>query len=623
MNEVEAKKGYVKQYIRNLFRLILLASISISLAVIITGVLGYTNTKSSLINKSKSQDIVFIVKSMGAMIDSRISRAVETSNIFARDPLNVQWVQGEEKDKELGKVVLRKLEDIADDYDYSNLFITGVKTKKYYFAENSIERVDNENNVILSESNPADKWFFDRLKIKRDVVLNVDYNLNYDKAIDDCFLFVNTLMGSVDNPVGICGVGLSLNDISKEFKDFKVGEKSSLWMIDENGIIQLSDTREDVGKSYEEFLTPDVIEQIHRGSVQAVKDIKVSEYVDKNKDIIDYAYYKLKSTDWILLYRIPREENLSLLGPLKTNMMITVGIILVCFIILFYAVSKKIADPYKQAMLINRELEDKVNIRTQELKESNKKVMDSIEYAKRLQEAILPSEEDIKKAFRDNFLIWRPRDTVGGDFYWLREIDNMTVLAVGDCTGHGVPGAFMTMTVNAILHNIVTDAERCEPSFILKELHIQLKQALNKDSNSNSVDDGLDIAIFCLRNKNELLYVGANIELLVKNNGEIKSYKPQCKGIGYNYIELKDNIESNIIEVHSEDTFIVTTDGFIHQNGGEKNYPFGKKRLIEIIKVCKNDELDLMKVKLEESLKIYMGTEMQRDDITLFAFKVK
>ena len=282
--------------------------------------------------------------------------------------------------------------------------------------------------------------------------------------------------------------------------------------------------------------------RIENQSTDIVENVKVSQYSDENNKIIDYAYCKLSLSDWTLFYEIPRTESISLIDTLKTNTIINVILVLVFFMILFYIISRKIANPYKQAMLINMELERKVNIRTQELKESNQKVNDSIEYAKRLQESILPCEDDLTRVFKNNFVIWRPRDTVGGDFFWLREIDDVIVLAVGDCTGHGVPGAFMTMTVNAILHNIVTTVNKDDPSIILKELHMQLKQALNKTSNPESVDDGLDIAIFCIKKKSSLLYLGANLELYVKRDKEVNILKPQSKGVGYSYIDLKDSL---------------------------------------------------------------------------------
>jgi serine phosphatase RsbU (regulator of sigma subunit)/ribosomal protein L23 len=612
-------KGYGESYIKNIFRIIFMASIIISTSVVITGFLGYTNTKKSLIDKAKSQDIVFIVKSMASKIDSRISRAVETSYIFARDPLNIKWIEGEEKDKEAGDLVLNKIESIANSYDYSNFFIAGIKTRHYYYRENSSKKKNNEEFVALSKDNPADKWFDEMIESKKEINLNVDYN----RTMDDSFVFVNTIMGDIDDPVGITGVGLSLNEITKEFKEFKVGKNSNLWMIDSKGIIQLSDVRDDIGKNYNEILPKYVISQIQDQSNVAKENVKVSQYYNSNNEIVDYAYCKLSSSDWILFYEIPRTESLGLIDTLRNNMIINVILVLVFFMVLFHIISKKIANPYKQAMLINMDLEAKVNTRTKELKESNQKINDSIEYAKRLQESILPLEQELKRVFKNHFAIWRPRDTVGGDFFWLREIDDVIILAVGDCTGHGVPGAFMTMTVNAILNNIVNTISKDDPSVILRELHTQLKQALNKNSNSNSVDDGLDIAIFCIKEKSTLSYLGANIELYIKTDKEVNTIKPQSKGVGYSYSELKESLSNEIITIRKGDIFIVSTDGFIHQNGGQKNYPFGKKRFYNMVQECKTIDFDSIKVGFENTLKTYMNNEQQRDDITVFAFKVK
>lgn len=451
----------------------------------------------------------------------------------------------------------------------------------------------------------------------------MELNVNYDREMDDSFLFVNILMGEVDDPIGITGVGLSLNEITKEFQNYKVGNQSNLWMIDDNGIIQLSDKKEDIGKKYNEFIPDNVFYEIKNKSKETKEDVTVSQYSNKNNEIMDYAYCKLASSDWILFYKIPRTESISLIDSLKINTLINIIIIILFFMVLFYFISRKIADPYKQTILINMELENKVNIRTQELKESNEKINASIEYAKRLQESILPTEDDLKRLFKENFVIWKPRDIVGGDFFWIREIDDVIVLAVGDCTGHGVPGAFMTMTVNAILHNIVNDLNKEDPSIILRELHIQLKQALNKNSNSNSVDDGLDIAIFCIKKKSSISYVGANIDLYIKRNKEVQILKPQSKGVGYSYIEINKSLKNEVIQIQEEDIFIVTTDGFIHQNGGSKNYPFGKKRLYNMIEQCEFTDLISMKKEFENTLELYMNNEEQRDDITVFAFKLK
>ncbi|OAA93683.1 SpoIIE family protein phosphatase [Clostridium coskatii] len=614
MKKKESPKEFSRSYIKNIFRIIFISGIIISFAVIATAFLGYINIKNSLIAKAKSQDIVFMVKSMASKIDGRISRAVETSYIFARDPLNIEWVNGEEKDQKVGKLVLSNLENIATSYDYNYFFIAGAKTKNYYYFSRNLNK-NNKNFTVLSENNSEDRWFFETLKSKK----QMSFNVNYDRVMDDTFLFVNTIMGSVENPVGITGVALSLNNITKEFKEFKVGKKSNLWMVDEKGVIKLSDKREDVGKKVEEFLPKDVVKQIQNRPL----NVKVAQYYDSNDEIMDYAYCKLNSTDWTLFYEIPRKESISLINSLKINTVITVILVLLFFMLLYYFISKKIANPYKQAMMINEELENKVSVRTRELQESNEKIKDSIEYAKRLQESILPLDKEMKKVFMDSFVIWKPRDIVGGDFFWLREVEDMIILAVGDCTGHGVPGALMTMTVNAILHDIVTTINSDDPSTILKELHVRLKETLNKSSNPQSIDDGLDIALFCIDKKSNVTYCGANLDLYIKCDKEMKIVKPQTRGVGYDYIELNQSLCSEVISAEEGDILIVSTDGFIHQNGGSKNYPFGKKRLYNMIQKCEAQDLDSMKIEFETVLQNYMGNKEQRDDITVFAFKLK
>lgn len=618
MRKKKPAKVYSKSYVKNVFRIICMACIIISLSVIITGILGYTNTKEAIINKAKSQDLVFIVKSMASKVDSLFGRAAETSCIFARDPLNVEWVKNGEEDKEYGNIIQNKIDSIANSYNYNNFFIAGAQTKHYYRA-NPEKAGYSDKYIVLSKNNPEDSWFWNTLKSKKEI----DFNIGYDSSTDNTFLFVNTIMGNVDTPVGIAGVGMTINEITHEFKEFKAGKESNLWMIDGSGKIQLSDNKENIGKNCNEFVPEEVVNNVKNQSTDKNGEVKVSQYLKGNNKIVDYAYCKLSSSDWTLFYEIPRTENLSLLASLRNNTIINVILVLLFFMILFYFISKKVADPYKQAILINEELENKVNIRTKELRESNQKINDSIEYAKRMQEAILPSEQELKKAFEDNFVIWRPKDIVGGDFFWVKEIDDVIVLAVGDCTGHGVPGALMTMTVNAILHNIVKTVIVYDPSIILKELHKQLRQALKKNGNLNNVDDGLDIAIFCIKKKTSLLYIGANIELYIKRNEEVQKLKPQTKGVGYSYIELKDDLNNEIIQIQEGDIFIVTTDGFIHQNGGDKKYPFGKKRLYNLIETCESTDLDSMKSKFERTLEVYKNDEEQRDDITVFAFRVK
>ncbi|AOY77935.1 SpoIIE family protein phosphatase [Clostridium formicaceticum] len=612
-------KGYIYVLTENLFRIVLLASILISLAVIITGILSYNSTKNALIAKTQSQDLIFIVKSMSEKIEGRIQRAMETSYIIAKDPYNHEWLMNAEMHMDQGEIILNRLKDIAVSYDYDSTFIASTQTHHYYFADSTHSNIHNTHLMILSKENPADIWFYDTLTSKKPISLNVDFN----RGLNDTFLFVNALVGNTDAPLGIAGVGLSLREISSEFQQFKVGEKSNLWLIDENNIIKLSDDLDNRGKNVREFLPHEVINQMQNQILNNEDDYFVSEYKNIDGEMIDYAFYTLHSSDWILYYQLPRSESISLIASLRTSTTLTIILVLLFFVTVFYIITKKIANPYRQAILLNKELEKKVTERTQELKETNVKVMDSIDYAKRMQESILPSKKDLQRIFKEYFVIWRPRDVVGGDFYWLQEVEDTIVLAVGDCTGHGVPGALMTMTVNAILYNIIDTQNKDNPEIILKELHQRLKQALHKDSNTQATDDGLDIAICCIKNKSQLIYAGAKIDLYIKNPQELRIFKGSKKSVGYHVTNLDANLSNVVLPIKEGDVFILTSDGFLHQNGGPKNYPFGTKRFHQLIEKCDVSSMPSMKAIFEKTLEEYMKDESQRDDISLIAFKMQ
>lgn len=610
---------YIDSLAGNTYKLIILASVLISLAVLLTGTVNYVSTKNALISKAKSEDLVFIVKSMSEKIDGRIERAMETSFLMARDPVNIEWLGGAEQDVKLGKTVLERLNDIAVSYDYNSTFIAGVKTKHYYYKENRTGTKGGPEELILSEKNPADVWFFNTIAAGKTISLNVDYN----RGMNDTFLFVNTIMRSAAEPVGVTGVALSLRDIAREFQQYKVGRLSSLWMVDDKGTIQLADNLQQRGRPLGELVPAEVIKQIKKNLQEAKSDVTVSQYTESNGEIVDYAFQRLKSSDWVLFYQIPRKENIAVINSLKTSTFFTILMLLIFFVIIFFIISRKVANPLKQTMLLNMELERKVNERTLELQEMHHQVMDSIDYAKRMQEAILPSVNELNMAFQEHFVIWKPKDVVGGDFYWVREVDDTRIVAVGDCTGHGVPGALMAMTVNAILYHLVTNVSKDNPEIIIRELNRLLKQSLNKNAGVQFVDDGLDIAICCIKNKSQMLYAGAKIDLLVHTKQGLQVFKAYKRSIGYKDSKLSDDFTNAVINITEGDTFILATDGYSHQNGGDKDFPLGTKRFYHIMQKGGSLSFPAMKEHVENSLAGYMGNQPQRDDITIMVFRVR
>ncbi|HLC82304.1 MAG TPA: SpoIIE family protein phosphatase, partial [Bacteroidia bacterium] len=144
------------------------------------------------------------------------------------------------------------------------------------------------------------------------------------------------------------------------------------------------------------------------------------------------------------------------------------------------------------------------------LKDKNKKITDSINYASRIQESILPSESEIKKQLPESFVFFKPRDVVSGDFYWLSNIKDKTIIACVDCTGHGVPGAFMSLIGNTLLNEIVNEKEIIDPSLILKRLHTEIVKALHQNSDRVQSKDGMEMSLCVIDNKAKVIeYAGA------------------------------------------------------------------------------------------------------------------
>lgn len=593
-------------------KVVVFACVIIMLAVVLTGGISYFITRNAVVDKLKSRDLVYIIESISSKIDGRIERAKETSLVLAKDPAIIQWIVGAEKDESLGEYAKAKINEIAQDYDYANAFVVSAITN-HYWAEGS------KLIQVMSETNPDAKWFFDALKSDKAIDLNIDYN----SARQDTFVFLNAQVRDAGRPVAVAGVGLSLKNIAQEFQRYKFGEKSNLWLVDSNGKIHLSDNFSHNGRYLNDFVPPSVFSQVIGDRDDKSSQPKIIEYMDANGETVDLAYQATKSTEWKLVFQIPRSESIAFLGNIKLNTTIASLVALLLMIFVFYIVSRRIADPLKRALLITKEMEKQVTERTRELAEKNQKILDSIDYAKRLQEAILAAPEELRSVLGEYFVLWKPRDIVGGDFYWVRRIDaDRSLVALVDCTGHGVPGAFMTMAVNTILNHIV-DQNYVEPADILAELNRRIKETLHRNDHCSMSDDGLDIGICRIDHSKRLTFAGAKIPLYIHRKNQVNIIKGENKSIGYRRSNNDLKFVNHNWEIQDGDRFYLTTDGYIDQNGGEKDFPLGRKRLMQAIVDHGAKELSQQEKAFEKVLNDYMGSESQRDDITIVGFSLR
>jgi PAS domain S-box-containing protein len=257
-----------------------------------------------------------------------------------------------------------------------------------------------------------------------------------------------------------------------------------------------------------------------------------------------------------------------------------------------------------------------------ELVEKNKGTVDSLVYAQNIQNAVLPEIKNMPNTFKELCLYYKPRDIVSGDFYWTKEQGDFTYFALADCTGHGVPGAFLTLIGSRILEQIVDTEKSTNPAKILNKLDEQIYLSLNSKE-KDRLSDGMEIAL-CIINKkhNKLYFAGAGLGLLYYVNDEEHYIKGQRKSIG-DYRQNSFEIETFEIDYTGNEVFYMATDGFQDQLGGVNYKRFSNQRLMDLMKNIVPESSERKEQIFEQELQKFKGTSKQTDDITIVCFSLK
>ncbi len=272
----------------------------------------------------------------------------------------------------------------------------------------------------------------------------------------------------------------------------------------------------------------------------------------------------------------------------------------------------------------NQELEsmnENLTKKNIEITEAHNQITDSIYYAMRIQQAALPYQERIETYLKEYFIFFKPKSIVSGDFYWIEQVEGYTFAAVIDCTGHGVPGAFMSIIGNDLLNQIIKDNKIYSPAKILEELHLGVRRALQQKDKISEPHDGMEICLVRIKD-DELLFAGAKRPLWYVRNGSFEEIKGSRRPIGGRQKESVRTFENHNIEIREELTLYLTSDGFADQNDpANENYGISrlKRTLKSISRLNMSEQRKAMKKELEE---FAMG-EPNRDDITILGIKLK
>ncbi len=372
----------------------------------------------------------------------------------------------------------------------------------------------------------------------------------------------------------------------------------------------------------------------------------LSIYINANDSIRNFKNIQ-KMADLRTEYEVAKKQTeVDVLEKNKlTQLFVIIGLgiilILAIGIILLYYYSLKrskrlsAALDERRILLENQSLE--LKDQREKLRQQKEEIISSINYAKYIQSSIFPKEEQLESLLGEHFVLFKPKDIVSGDFYWISNIEDKTVITAADCTGHGVPGAFMSMLGTALLNEIVNKEYITHPGVILKHLRKEVIKSLQQKGERGEQKDGMDIALCTLDLENmKLQFAGANNPLyLIRKSSLVEVGKLRCEMGGDDVLyEIKgdmmpigisdrmDNFTFHEIDIFKGDTFYLFSDGFPDQFGGQDCKKFGYRKFRE--QLVRNNSKTMADNKniLEKVLYEWMGNDNQIDDILVIGFRI-
>jgi len=562
-----------------------------------------------------------------------------------------------------------ELQRYHDNFRAKSYFVGLAKSKHFFYADNKVKRVALNVVDTLSADDEDDIWFFATMADKAAYNLNVDHNVQLGVTN----LWVNYAMRRDDKTHGVVGTGVRLTEFVTDFitQDTKgVGAM----MIDDGGAIQAhvdstkitqnalaKDSAEEAGiwallsseqdrKQLRQYMTE------MKSGLRDTKSFFIN--IEGKHSLVAMAY--LEPLKW---YTIAVFEPGAMVGLQEMGALAAVlGIALLVTVIVFvFGQNILIIRPLDQLTMganrmadgdydvripvtqrdeighltqtfndmsstisdYTRNLETKVEDRTRELSEAYEVIQDSIQYASRIQRSILPSEKFLAEDLSDHFILWEPRDVVGGDLYWYRRVQGGFIIAVGDCTGHGVPGAFLTMIASGALDRALREFPTGEPGAILQIMNRSIQISLGQDQNEGESDDGLELGICRINtDRTAMRFAGSRFSLFSLENGEIVEIKGTKKGVGYRNIDAEQKYEEVEVPLKAGVPFYMTSDGIIDQIGGERRRSFGKKRFKQLLLSIQDQPMSQQKDIIYKTFIDYQGSEKRRDDVSAVGFVV-
>jgi serine phosphatase RsbU (regulator of sigma subunit) len=256
-----------------------------------------------------------------------------------------------------------------------------------------------------------------------------------------------------------------------------------------------------------------------------------------------------------------------------------------------------------------------------ELEYSSRRITDSLNYAQRIQDALLPSETYLKKYFRESFILYKPKDIVSGDFYWIGEKNDTRVIVAADCTGHGVPGALISMIGHDLLEKIIITESTLQPGKILDRMNGALGETFSREKNTGTIiRDGMDIGICSIDlKKRKMSFAGAFFPLFLIRENRLIEIKGDRFSLGMTPVGVL--FRNNEMDLLEGDMLYLFSDGYVDQFGGEENKKFMYRRFRYLLMNIHSFPLSDQKAILEDNIVTWKGNNAQVDDILIIGFR--
>ena len=250
-------------------------------------------------------------------------------------------------------------------------------------------------------------------------------------------------------------------------------------------------------------------------------------------------------------------------------------------------------------------------------------ITDSIEYARRIQSALFPQEKFLKRVLAEHFIYMKPKNIVSGDFYWVSEKDDKTIIAVSDCTGHGVPGAFMSMLGIAFLNEIVNKSKSVQANSVLDQLRENIIDSLHQEYGVKGSKDGMDMALCIIdRETLKMQYAGAYNSVFVVREKEVHEIKADKMPIGIHAVKVDKGFANQEFELRKQDMLYLFSDGYVDQFGGEKGLKFKQKSFKDLLINISDKSMDNQKTEIEKTMEKWQGDHSQLDDMMIMGIRI-